>query len=1159
MPARMRRSRRTVQRAASVGAGPGGLLALLVTLGAVLAPAHAAAKALTYRTVGYRGISQAPKRTPARPRPFSLGVGRDPSVLVDEGGYTHVVWVQATDGAPDVIRYCRIPRGARACDQRQSLVPVQVPLGGGGPAFNTDSSGPRILEINGELIVLTHRFPNVVTHPDQSASSDTTYEWVSDDGGKSFTGPAQIGDNRPEGGAVVYDRGNPTIATITDGVTGGTFFQASPAGTYTSVQANLATGPDQAYSGTLGVLGDRPIAAFAGLDTRIRVRRWTGNGDPNDARTWTAPFTVRGNEPDLASGPKGAYLLNGVQVGAQTRYVTHRIARNGNSVGPARTIVTGSETQGRLFEDQAGELHAAWDDRSGRREVAGLRTSADGVHWSPTQTLGSATTIDHLGLSSAGDGGGAAVWTALSGAGRPAGPIEVSAFGTEAPAPGKGAGGVPPSGDLKATSTCETMTFGEVTLRSDEGCFLRDPRNPRGSAGVTNGPIGLNGLEIIPDVGAKIVIDPHQHTIDTIGEVTVELVGLSDGPLKLYHGQLTVRLPDAGQSVDLFKFDASRFPVNLEGFPIDGTIDVKLEHDSVKIPISLRLPAYLGGVHGQTTLVADQAHGLHLDSLEMGIDDALIGPLELDHLDVSYSSATDTWDGSGGIGLPPRPGGFHAAVDVRFAGGHFVHGAIEIKPQFPGIPIFTDVFIDSFGAALDLEPVTKITGDVGIGVIPVGPDPPPTFQVDGTIAVTFADPFRIEIDGTGSLFGQQIEQAHLLFVSNGYLEVKGGVDVELGPLGLQGSLDAVVDAPHHVYSAEFDADFQIADISLSQVAAIVSSRGIAVCGNYTVLTVTVGHHWGHSLTDIFPGFGLPGSKCDLSDYRVSASPARVARAAAAGTGVPVALPHAALVNVAVRGTGGAPSVVLTSPTGKRVTPSTDLRTAVAVKPLPALHGSVVVLRSPAAGTWHVSAAPGSPPMTSVEESHSLPPARVRAHVTGRGRKRHLVYSMAPRPGLVVQFAEIGRRAIHLLGHAKGARGTIAFAPADGPAGSRRIVALMQQDGLPRPQATVAHYTAPGPARPGPVRKLRGRRKGTSVTLTWHRPTGANSYAVLLRDSRGLSILRVLRARITHVTFRGRPRDANIAVRVIAISHAGHRGPARTVRLHRTRAPAALER
>ena len=677
----------------------GGLLAACCV---ALAPAVAQARIHVYQTVGYRGITNAPPRTLPAARPFSVGVGREPSVLVDDGGYTHVVWTQVTDGAPDTLRYCRIPRGTRACDEQQSLVPDQPYGGGNAPQFNNDYGGPRILEINGELIVLTHRYPNVVNHPDGTASGDTTYEWVSDDGGKTFTGPAQIGDNRLSGGAIAYDSANPTIATISDTETGGTFFQATPAGTYTGSQANLATGQDQAYSGTLGVLNDRPIAAFADLSSHVLVRRWTGSGNPNDVSTWTAPFIVPGDQPDLASGPHGVYLLNGT-TGVNKSYVVHQLAPAGDSAGPAHTVITGDNAQGRLFEDPLGGLHAAWVDRSAAPEVVRLRNSTDGVHWNTTQALGSSGSPDHLGVAAAGDGGGVAVWTDRSSLGQSVGSITISAFGTTAPAPGKGAGGAPPSGDLGATATCQTMTFGAVSLQSTQGCFLRDPRNPRGSAGVTDGTIGLNGLQIVPDAGAKIVIDPHQHTIDTIGQVSVELVGLSDGPLVLFHGELHVKLPAPGMSTDLFTFDTSKFPVNLKGFPIDGTIEVILEHDSVQIPISLRLPPYLGGVHGQATLIADQARGLHLDSLDMGVDDVLIGPLELDHLDVKYTGSSDTWEGSGGIGLPPRPGGFHAAVDVRFVAGHFVHGSIEIQPQFPGIPIFADVFIDSFGAALDLS------------------------------------------------------------------------------------------------------------------------------------------------------------------------------------------------------------------------------------------------------------------------------------------------------------------------------------------------------------------------------------------------------------------------------------------------------------------------
>jgi hypothetical protein len=49
-----------------------------------------------------------------------------------------------------------------------------------------------------------------------------------------------------------------------------------------------------------------------------------------------------------------------------------------------------------------------------------------------------------------------------------------------------------------------------------------------------------------------------------------------------------------------------------------------------------------------------------------------------------------------------------------------------------------------------------------------------------------------------------------------------------------------------------------------------------------------------------------------------------------------------------------------------------------------------------------------------------------------------------------------------LARTRAATGYVAFTPADGPGGRRRIVAFVEQDGLPRARLVVARYRAPGP-------------------------------------------------------------------------------------------------
>ena len=164
----------------------------------------------------------------------------------------------------------------------------------------------------------------------------------------------------------------------------------------------------------------------------------------------------------------------------------------------------------------------------------------------------------------------------------------------------------------------------------------------------------------------------------------------------------------------------------MQGFPIDGDIDIKLAKGGVDIPISLKMPGSFGGITGAATLHADTHTGLDLRSLEFSVGDLNLAALELKNLDVSYTEQGDVWKGSGRLLVPAGGAALDATISVEFDKGDFTKGSLEVVPGgYPGIPLDDDdpppmLYFSHAGLSLSLSPLT-LTGDAGIGVLPLKP------------------------------------------------------------------------------------------------------------------------------------------------------------------------------------------------------------------------------------------------------------------------------------------------------------------------------------------------------------------------------------------------------------------------------------------------------
>jgi len=1127
----------------------------------------------------YVGVKKPPKTKavsiPAPPPVALSSAGSFPDVLVDEAGTAHIVWNEDRGDAADVVVYCRLKRGASACDTRSELVWDKSYNDGDGPQFSVGSD-PLIVRVGDQLVVLEHRYPTGADRPDGSAGSENDLEWTSSDGGTTWAGPAIVG-TRDLASVVVF--GPPDDPTILNfgidpycGPSGGpaaACAEAFKSGQFRIGEAQLGTVHDANYYPSAALDGGLPIVAFADLSDNTYVRRWTGTGgDPDDASTWAAPTTITpSEEPFLAGGVKGTFLLD--RPGYGKPYEVRPLASNADgSVTPGKGVRVGDPDGGGqfgvLFEDPAGGLFAGWESHGSEKpkRSAGmlLRASTNGgASFAPAQQLVRGNDIGQIQLGAAADGGGFAVLN-RTGFVNSEGEIDAAGFGNQA-ATGKpgiadlpGGGGIVPSG-----SSCGELKFGSFAVDSPQGCFLKGTGASSGVF-VTTNEVDIWGLRIVPDPGCRVVIDPKLLRIDTpVGCSASVLVSAPDpvGDIMLFHGEIHRDLSAVTPGTDLFEFPAGAFKANILGFDVGADINVRLERDGVHIPVDLELPPAFGGFSGHAELVADRDTGLHLNSLHLHIGPVPLGVLVINSLDLDYSPDQDTWTGAGSISVPA---GGTLDGTATFKDGAFNGAQFGYTPTTP-IAIGPFVYLLSIGGGFFTDPTHIIaTASFGAGVAAAGESP---IQIDGRFDMTFpADgPGIFKLSGSVSLFFIHVGDAFLRFETDGYADFGGKVGFDLGPLSMDASTDGFVDATTGAFGADVKGDVKLCvNIKLTDVCAgasgdtAVSNKGFAACASFSVLGDDISGGIEYPWSDFDPvAFVDPfvavesiishlSFPCSTGDYHVP-PPRAQRRQAGGGTTVDVAggLPSETIL---VKGDGAAPKVAVSGPGGSFTSEQPGAAGLVVVPR--GVDAAYVVLKKPKAGAWTVTPEPGSAAITQVMTSDGYVAATVRAKLGGQGRRRSIAYRVAHGGhGQAVQFLERGAFGTHVLGTVARARGVLRFAPADAKGGRRTVFALVQHEGIVLSRTKVGSYVAPGPLRSAAVRGLRARRHGTAVTVSWRGAARAARYAVRLRGTH-MRLGQLVGAKVHHVRFAAVRRGEKVTVTVVPLSAKLRSGPARRV-------------
>lgn len=579
----------------------------------------------------------------------------------------------------------------------------------------------------------------------------------------------------------------------------------------------------------------------------------------------------------------------------------------------------------------------------------------------------------------------------------------------------------------------------------------------------------------------------------------------------------------------------------LFGFPIQGKLAMRMVDDGVQFDAALGLPQF-GNLSAAASFKVFNDGRFKLGDVKAHADEVNAGIVDLKPLDIHYNGAQDLWEGTAAAYLPfPGAPGLSATASVLQAKlkriGLGYDGNLAIGTS--------GVFLSHIDFVFDNGPPQLFTSGIKLSAGPKLGSLPPAVSLDGKFTYRGGDPAAFAMTGDAKLVGHKLAGAGIEYHTDGYFHAAGNIDLHVGPgnaLGISGAVDGAVTKTAFDMAAKLTLDVPGVPGALTGEGA-VSSKGIAVCGKLGILSGGAGYLWQTNAFSLFDG-------CDLSAYHPLGAGARAAQNGAQTITVPAGLKGTAF---AFHGAGGAPKVVLSGPQGLSVTtPATSLN---AVKDDhfflvqdPTTATTYVMLMQPPGGGWTVTTEPGSAPIQKIDQSDPLPAVRVKASVTGAGAKRRLRFRLKPIAGQSVQFFERSAMVARLLGETAKASGSIAFAPADGPAGRRTIEAVVLQDGMVRTTLTVARYVAPKPARLAAPKGLRLARKGSRLVVRWRAVRGAKRYHVLATINGGQRVLTAPKGRATAATVPGVFGDERATVRVTAVDARARDGRAATARL-----------
>jgi uncharacterized delta-60 repeat protein len=683
---------------------------------------------------------------------------------------------------------------------------------------------------------------------------------------------------------------------------------------------------------------------------------------------------------------------------------------------------------------------------------------------------------------------------------------------------------------------------------------------------VSKKSVRMNGITIAPRSGAAVVVYPSlqrvisSKAVMSWGGMRVKpIAGAID--MNLASNVKTTgkskkkgpSLPPQG-SAKIFSFDGKRDLPAIDGFRLDGQVDLVLKASGGRRSsvgtLRLTLPptfTLFGGrpPSAEAGLAASNSGGGPvLDHIRLSVPQADFKSIKITDLSFEYrrdgridndynpgtTCARKEWKARGNVFILGEKGqaGFKLTPPppqngIGFCAGNFKHfgGALKFGGPIPKPQLFPGVLLDELNFAIQLNPVL-IRGGGQISVIDLS-------VIRGALLAAFATPrepykltardgpeFRqlgdrlftsttfavggnlfLQIPGFGTL---PFADGALMYSYPDFIAFNGNARFVLPGMGLYGGVEGQATVRQKLFTAGGHLKACLGGVKKGACLggdAWVTSRGAVACLNLLdTLHPGAGYYWGGKLT-VWPFDG-----CKPSRYWVKFASARTSQAGGATFKV---AKGEGTKNVRLVGRGGAPSVRVTAPGGQHVDVSGDQFQVAPDKRILGIRqveSGTTYVGAKGAGTYRVDLLPGSAPIAGVAGSRAGYDTDFSARVRGKGARRTLVYDARRKGGQSVTFFEKGRNVFHRIGRSTGGRGKFRFTPAPGRGGVRRIVTVATLDHTAIPDQVLTKFKVAGTPRTGKPRRVRVRRRGKTLSVSWRKARGATRYGVVVRYSNG---------------------------------------------------------